>query len=162
MSTLSTRQKVTLLYALSVAFMGLMLLYVLLLLFFELRPELPVIALIPLIVLQLAAGMFGKDTPRPRLSRPYRPLDLLLLAVRTLAFIAFLFFFFSLWNGGSPEQVDGAYCLMSHGEVVRYVEEAEYRFYALCERIAFPCALLAISAEGAVFTRCRYLSLRSE
>ncbi len=56
--------------------------------------------------------------------------------------------------GGGPEIVDGTYCIVSHGEIVRTLfSPGWYLFFVVCDKLWFGCGILIFSSIMALRIR---------
>ena len=69
--------------------------------------------------------------------------------------LAFLCFAALLLIGGGPEMVDGNHCIVSHGEVIRYITPAFYRLMQTVENGFMAGLLYIFSAQMLLICRKR-------
>ena len=64
--------------------------------------------------------------------------------------------------GGGPEEIDGVYCIVNHGDIVRTVTEGAYIFFLVCEVMIFTFGLLIFSSMMAMRIRKMYVLQKGE
>ena len=64
--------------------------------------------------------------------------------------------------GGTPEEIDGVFCVVNHGDIVRTVSEGWYLFLLVCELFIFTFGLLIFSSLMAMRIRKLYVMQKSE
>jgi len=60
-------------------------------------------------------------------------------------------------SGGGPAIVDGAYCVVNHGDIVRNISQNLYLYLSVCEYMLMFCGLLIFTTY--MFNRIRNIYL---
>jgi len=106
----------------------------------------------------IVSGAFYDETLVPEMPVKFKLIDYCLIASKYISFSLFLIGFLSLAiGGGQPEIIDGAYCLVDHGEIVRYISEGWYLYFAVCLVSMFICGILYFSTYMALRIRTLYI-----
>ena len=90
--------------------------------------------------------------------KPYALIDHLLNISKYISMCATALSFISLLVvQGGPEVVNGAYCIVDHGEVVRTVSKNWFFYFTLCEDFLFIFGILIFSSSITQEIRTLYL-----
>lgn len=143
MSCYTPRKKDKWLYSCSRVLWALSALYAVIQLFIPYCPLPALILICVLLFLSLLSSMHKELNLWP--GRPLLPIDLAVIVTGIAGAIMAVLCFIVLFDG-YPEIVDGVYSIVNHGNFVRQVTQNEYRWLTLCNKMLFPCGLLAISA----------------
>jgi hypothetical protein len=105
----------------------------------------------------IASGAFYDETLLPEIHER-KMIDYCLLASKYIAHSLTAISFVSLLiGGGSPDMIDGAYCLVNHGQIIRYISGNWYIYFVICHAFAFTCGMLTFSTMMALRIRGLYL-----
>lgn len=105
----------------------------------------------------IASGAFSDETAVPQAPSPCKILDHCLLVSKYFSGGAMTIGFLSiLIGGGGPEVVDGVYCLVNHGDIVRTLSEGWFLYFSICELAMFFCGMLFFSTYMAMRVRGLY------
>ena len=107
-----------------------------------------------------ASGSLGqKSKDRPKVPREQmEALDYALIAAEMLSAAAAVFCFLMLLiSKGGPEVIDGAYYIVSHGDIVREISREYLCFLSCCDRWLFSGGLIVFTSHIACDIRARYV-----
>lgn len=111
----------------------------------------------------ICSGAFNGEPAIPDGVYKKRFLDYCLSISSLVARCASVFGFAAiLIAGGTPQEIDGVYCVVNHGDIVRTVSEGWYLFLLVCEVFIFTFGLLIFSSLMAMRIRKLYVMQKSE
>ena len=103
------------------------------------------------------SGAFYDETLVPKMTKPYKVMDYCLIASKYVSIsLATVSFISLLIGGGGPEIMDEAYCLVNHGEIVRYLSIEWFIYFSVCDMLLFSCGILFFSTYMAMRVRALY------
>ena len=110
------------------------------------------------IIQGFCSGAFGEDRTVPSKALPKKVLDHCIGISQVLSIAcSVLCLFILLGAGGGPKIVDGDYCIVDHGEIVKTISKSLYWRLTICERLSFACMMSGLSATMAKRIRTLYL-----
>jgi len=107
-----------------------------------------------------ASGSLGRQSKdRPKVPKEQmEALDYALIATEILSAAADAFCLLMLLiSKGGPEVMDGAYYIVSHGDIVREISREYLCFLSCCERWLFSGGLIVFTSHIACDIRARYV-----
>lgn len=85
--------------------------------------------------------------------------DYCLLAVGFGGALCFALCFVSgIFAGGTPEFINGSYCIIDHGDFVKYISKEWFVYYSTCDNLMFNFILIIFSSLLAFRIRGIYIS----
>lgn len=105
----------------------------------------------------IASGAFSAKTAIDEAAKIHTAMDRCLVIAKSISLPLSAVCFFSLFVvGGSPQIIDGAYCLVNHGQIIRYVSSNSFLYFSICDRVVFSSVILYFSAILALRIRTMY------
>lgn len=106
----------------------------------------------------MITGAFGDEELVPKIKRSCKFIDYCLKISKYVSFSLVAISFVSLLiGGGGPDIVEDAYCLVNHGEIVRYISYGWFWYFVICELLLYTCITLYFSTYMAMRVRALYL-----
>lgn len=111
----------------------------------------------------ICSGAFSGEPAIPDGAFKKRFLDYCLFISNIVGYCASLFGFLAiLIAGGRPEEINGVYFIVDHGDIVRTITEGWYIFFLICEVMIFTFGLLIFSSLMAMRIRKLYVLQKGE
>lgn len=116
------------------------------------------VAVFASVVIQgFSSGAFFDETLVPQMPKPYKAIDDCLILSKYISISLAAVGFISLFiGGGGPEMIGESYCLVNHGEIVRYISDKWFLYFSICEILIFSCGILYFSTNMALRVRAIY------
>ena len=131
--------------------------------FIEIPPTWIIVVFVCVFIEGIWSGAFSGEPAIPDGAYKKRFLDYCLIISSIVARCAAVFGFVAiLIAGGGPEEIDGVYCIVNHGDIVRTVTEGAYIFFLVCEVMIFTFGLLIFSSMMAMRIRKMYVLQKGE
>lgn len=131
--------------------------------FIEIPPTWIIVVFVCVFIEGIWSGAFSGEPAIPDGAYKKRFLDYCLIISSIVARCVAVFGFVAiLIAGGGPEEIDGVYCIVNHGDIVRTVTEGAYIFFLVCEVMIFTFGLLIFSSMMAMRIRKMYVLQKGE
>ena len=117
----------------------------------------PVVFFASVAIQGASSGAFSDKTLVPKMSKPYKVIDYCLIITKHISTgLAAIGFISLLVGGGSPEIINETYCLVNHGDIVRYISYEWFVYFSICDMLLFSCGILFFSTYMALRIRTLY------